>query len=94
MRASLTLPASACSVAESGGDRHHRRRTRPLSGLGRLAELNLSETGVTDAAVIHLAKLPALKSLTLHSTAVSGKGLRDSARSPGCDGSRSTRERR
>jgi len=30
---------------------------------------------VTDAGVIHLAKLPALMSLTLHSTAVSSKGL-------------------
>jgi internalin A len=31
---------------------------------------------VTDAGVIHLAKLPALRILTLHSTAVTSKGLR------------------
>jgi hypothetical protein len=47
-----------------------------LGGPSRLAELDLSETGMTDAGVIHLAKLPALRILVLHSTAISGLRLR------------------
>ena len=46
-----------------------------LAAVPTLLRLNLTETRITDAGMVHLGKLKDLRSLTLNSRAVTGAGL-------------------
>lgn len=58
-----------------GGQFFDDERLRYLEGLSKLTHLDLQLSKVTDAGLMHMPKLPALRVLNLGSTSVTGTGM-------------------